>query len=239
MLIEPVVKEFDLRDELTEGPSTETGEVKVPERALIVTTYLRLCEADCGALQETDESADQKVRSAAEKPCLNEVVTESLRKFAPCNVKTNEPDAGPLTVLCVETEATSMETVSLLVPNRIITDKETFRLPRDPCNGRQRVVESDSQFVLSHADCPNLAICVYITVPIPAPCIVMLTVPLAATFSLLEADTLDRSTEKIWVKLPEIPPDVNATLPVPEVAALSFNVTEVSDCQLLHSLCVP
>ena len=112
----------------------------------------------------------------------------------PCTVIDAEPVPArfPSRVLLILIASTDQALVTL--PGRyptVITDR---RVPPAPCPSRHLNDVSDAQSVDSHPVLPYRALCVYVTMPMLAPCTVIDADPVPARFETTNPLTLPAST---------------------------------------------
>jgi hypothetical protein len=117
---------------------------------------------------------------------------------------------GSLLILHVSTDQ-ALLTLPIRCPT-VITDR---RVPPAPCPSRHLTDVSDAHYVDSHLVLPYQVLCVYVTLPMLAPCTVIEADPVPARFDARTRLTLPASTLQPPDALALRPPTVITTRRVP------------------------
>jgi hypothetical protein len=125
---------------------------------------------------------------------------------------------------------------SVVVPVRSPVVNIIRRVPRTPCDVRQRTDDSDHHSVDSHAVSMTRIASVYVASPKLLPCTVTLADPVPARFAPVVALSIGVSNDQTSVCVPARCPAVTDTLLVPNVPRTVPTRTDVSDS---HSVASP
>ena len=184
----------------------------------------------CTAVSDTHEVDSHPVCPARDLALLN--TTPSL---APNTVIIDEPVPARFVPRDTLNDATSNDDTPLTLPPLIPPVRTTRLVPFAPCWIRHLTDVSESQLVLSHLECPPLAVTEYAPIPICAPCKVTDADPVPARFDPRIKLTVCRSVDHTWLALPASCPAVIMTRRVPFTPCPTLQLKDVSDSQLVDS----
>ena len=135
--------------------------------------------------------------------------------LVPCKVTLLEPVTAPFACRVVLIFRTSLDKLDVMLPARIPTVSIRPRLAPRPCPAWLLTEVSELHVVRSHELCPALSMAVKNARPIPAPCTVTLSPPVAAAFVRRVKLSAPSETDKLPVALPVREPLVTATNRLP------------------------
>jgi hypothetical protein len=208
-LADPVPARFRGVLVLSIGESIDHTSVTVPTRSPTVNITGNVPRTPCDVRQRTDDSDHHSVDSHAVSITRIAFVYVVIPKLIPCTVTLADPVPARFTRVMMLSIGESINNASVTVPTRSPVVNIIRGGPRNPCDVRQRIDDSDHHSDASHAVSMIRIASVYVVRPKLVPCTVMLADPVPARFRRVGMLRLVRSIDHASVSVPTRPPVVS------------------------------